>query len=120
MRYRIGRLPHPLSNLLHSSSVREVSRKRHVRADEYAIATGHRQTHALIVRVAQPYGKAASLHLRCEVENPKGLHAVLIDRVLVVDHANVTKPEGLDESLHSFVMRHWAVSFRRRRCGHQC
>src|SRR5271169_1586593 len=43
---------------------------------EHAIPTGHRQTHALVMRVAQPDGEAASLHLGCEIENAKGFHAV--------------------------------------------
>ncbi len=40
----------------------EVPGERHIRADEYAIPAGHRQTHALIVGGAQADGKAASFH----------------------------------------------------------
>ena len=42
----------------------KISRKRHVRAHEHAIATGHRQTHALVMGVAQSDGETASLPSR--------------------------------------------------------
>src|SRR5690242_4069197 len=45
------------------------SRKRHVRADKHAITAGHRETHALVVRVAQADGKATTLHFGCEVND---------------------------------------------------
>jgi hypothetical protein len=98
---------------------REVARERHVRAYEYAIPRGHRQTHALIVGVAKADAEAASFHLGFEVENPKGFHAVWRDRVLVVDDSDVAKPEGLDKSLHDLVMRDRAVRFRCHWCWHQ-
>src|ERR1700677_1392543 len=55
---------------------REVPRERHVRADEHAIATGHRQTHALVMGIPQTDGEAASFHLGCEIQNAERLHAV--------------------------------------------
>jgi hypothetical protein len=88
-------------------------------AHEYAIPTGHRQTHALIVGVAKADAEAASFHLGFEVENPKGFHAVWRDRVLVVDDSDGAKPEGLDKSLHDLVMRDRAVRFRCHWCWHQ-
>lgn len=98
---------------------REVACERHVGADEYAVPTGHRQTHALIVRVAKSDGEAAALHLGCQIENPEGFHAIRRDRVLIVHDSDVAKPEGLDESLHNFVVRDRAVSFRCRWCRYQ-
>jgi len=97
----------------------EVSCERHVRADEYAIPTGHRQTHALIVRVAKTDGKAASFHFGCQVENAEGLHAVRRYRVFVVNDSDVAKAQRLEEGLHDLVMRDRTVRFRCRRCRHQ-
>jgi hypothetical protein len=37
-----------------------------------------------------------------------------------VHDSDVAKPEGLDESLHNFVVRDGAVSFRWCWCRHQC
>src|ERR1700721_756496 len=68
---------------------RKVSGERHVRADEDAIAAGHRQTHALVMGITQADGEAASFHLSCEVENPKGFHAARRDCVLVVHDSDV-------------------------------
>ena len=68
----------------------------------------------------KPMEKSAPCHLGFEVENPKGFHAVWRDRVLVVDDADVAKPERLDQSLHDLVMRDRAVCFRCRWCWHQC
>src|SRR5260370_31577873 len=48
------------SYLLRSNS--QAPGKRHVRAHEHAIAAGHRQTHALVMRVAKTDGEAASPH----------------------------------------------------------
>jgi len=50
-----------------------------VRAHEHAIATRHLQAHALVMGVAQPDRETASFHLGCEVENPKGFHAIRRD-----------------------------------------
>jgi hypothetical protein len=72
------------------------------------------------MRITQADGEAASLHLGFEVENPGGFHAVRRDCVLIVHDSDVAKPEGLDESLHDFVVRDGAVSFRCRWCRHQC
>ena len=91
-----------------------------VRAHEHAIATRHLQAHALVMGVAQPDRETASFHLGCEVENPKGFHAIRRDCVLIVHDSDVAKPEGLDESLHNFVVWDRAVRFRCLRCWHQC
>ncbi len=72
----------------------KISRERHVRAHEHAIAAGHRQPHAFSVEVAQPDGKAASFHLGFEVENPKGFHVVRGDCVFIVDDTDVRKPSS--------------------------
>ena len=58
----------------------------------------HRQTHALIVGVAQPDGEAAPFHLRFEIEDAEGFHAVRRNHA----YSSCTtpmwrKPEGLDE-----------------------
>src|ERR1700733_3190774 len=90
---------------------RKISSERHVRAHEHAIATGHRQTHALVVGVPQTDGETAPCHLGFEVENPKGFHAVWRDRVLVVDDTDVAKPERLDQGLHDLMVRDRAVRF---------
>ena len=68
-------------------------------------------TRALIVGVSQTDGETACCHLGCEIENPEGFHAVRRHCILIVDHANVAKPEGLDQGLDNLMMRHWAVSF---------
>ena len=47
----------------------------------------------------KPMEKSAPCHLGCEVENPKGFHAVWRDRVLVVNDSDVAKPERLDQML---------------------
>jgi hypothetical protein len=39
--------------------------ERHVGAAEHAIATGHRQTHALVMGIRQ--AEAASFHLGCKI-----------------------------------------------------
>jgi hypothetical protein len=80
-------------------------------ADEYAIPTRHRQTHALVVGVSQNDGETAPCHLGFEVENPKGFHAVWRDRVLVVDDTDVAKPERLDQGLHDLMVRDRVVRF---------
>ena len=80
----------------------------------YAIPTGHRESHAFIVGVAQADGEAAPLHLHIEVENPKGLHAVRRDCVLVVDDSDVAKAKRFDQRLHDLVVWDRAVSFRWR------
>jgi hypothetical protein len=54
-----------------------------VRAHENAIPAGHCQTHAFIVRVAQPDGEAALFHLGCEIEDAESFHAVRGDRILI-------------------------------------
>src|SRR5438309_3937833 len=98
----------------------EIPGERHVGAHEHAIATGHRQTHALIVGIAKSDGKAASFHLGCEVENPKSFHAVSGDRILIMNDSDVPEAERLDQGLHDLVVRDRAVSFGRRWCRHQC
>src|SRR5229473_1851262 len=97
----------------------KVPRERHVRAHEHAIAAGHRQTHALVVGIPQADGKATSLHLGCEIEDAKGLHAVWRYRVFIMADSNVAKPEGLYQSLYDLVVRDRTVSFGCRWCGHQ-
>src|SRR5579859_1052163 len=69
----------------------KVSRKRHVRADKHAITTSHRETHALVVRVAQADGKATTLHFGCEIKDSEHLHPIWRDGVLVVDDSDVAK-----------------------------
>src|ERR1700685_1110505 len=69
----------------------EIACECHVGAYEHAIATGHRQTHALIVGVTQADGETAPCHLGFEVEHPKGFHAVWRDRGLIVDASDVAK-----------------------------
>ena len=76
---------------------REVSCKRHVRAHEYSIATGHRQTHALVMRVARPNREAATLHLGFEIQNAEQFHAIRRHSLLVVDDPNVAEPERFNE-----------------------
>src|SRR5579864_5946497 len=53
----------------------EVPGKRHVRTHEHSVATGHRQPHALVMRVAHTDRKAATFHFGCEIEDSEHLHA---------------------------------------------
>src|SRR5207253_9804227 len=46
----------------------KVSRERHIRAHEHTIPAGHRQTHALVMRVAQSDRETATCHLGFEEE----------------------------------------------------
>src|SRR6266853_4155012 len=84
-----------LSRLLQYCYRCEVPGKRHIRAHEHAIATGHCQTHALIMRVAKTDGEAASFHFSCEIEDAEDLHAIRRHRVFIMDDSNVAKAEGL-------------------------
>jgi len=55
---------------------REVPRERPVRGHEHAIAAGHGQTHALVMRIAQTDGEAAYFHFGCKIEHAEHFHPV--------------------------------------------
>jgi hypothetical protein len=107
----------------------KVSGKRHVRAHEHAIPTGHRQAHALVVGVSQPDREAASFHLGCEIEHTKSFHAVQGYRILIMDDSDVTsisfrsqgplrshtrKPTSLLHASDRGRTRLWRVDLQRR------
>jgi hypothetical protein len=63
--------------------------------------------------------KRHPFHFGGEVENAKGLHAVLRYRVFIVNYSDVAKAQRLDQSVDDFVMRDRTVRFRCRWCWHQ-
>src|SRR5579864_7725723 len=105
------------SYLLRSNS--QVAAECHIRAYEHAIAAGHRQTHALVMRVSQAYGKAASSHFGREVERAEHLHSVRRYRILIVHNSNVAKPESFDQCPDDLVMGDRTVRFGCCWRGHQ-
>ena len=71
-----------------------VAAKRHVVADEDAVADGQGQAHRLIVRVADTDREATTVKAGFEVEDAEHLHAILRDGVLVPHHADVPEAQG--------------------------
>ena len=88
----------------------KLPRERHIRADEYAIPTRHRQTHALVGSFANRW-RNGTLRSRFRGREPQGLSCRLASRVLVVDDTDVAKPERLDQGLHDLMVRDRAVRF---------
>jgi hypothetical protein len=80
-----------------ASTGRKIPAKGHVGADEHAIPTGHRQTHALVLGIAQTDGEATSFHFGCKIEHAEHFHPIRRYRIFVVDDSDVAKPERFDQ-----------------------
>ena len=67
--------------------------------------------------VADADGEPAAGHAGVEVEHAEHLHAVFADGVFLFDHADVPEPQGFNQGLDDFGVRHGPVSGRAERCG---
>jgi hypothetical protein len=59
------------------------------------------------------------LHLGGKIKNAEHLHSIRRHRIFVVDHSNVSKPQGFDESKNDFAVGYGTMSFCRWWCGHK-
>lgn len=82
----------------------EVAAHRHVVADEDPVARGHRQRHALVVRVAKRDGEPDALVLGVHFQQGEQPRAVLGDGVLAPDYLDVPEAQGLFELVDDLVM----------------
>ncbi len=88
----------------------EVAGEGHVFADQHPDANYGGKAHTFVVAVANTDGKATALHAGVEVKDAEHLHAVLGNGVLLGNHTDVAKAQGLDQSLDDLGMRHRTVS----------
>ena len=69
----------------------KVSAEGHIRAHKDSEATAQREAQALVVRVANSYGKTTPLYLGLKIEDAEHLHAVGRDSAFFIDYADVAK-----------------------------
>ena len=88
----------------------EVPLKRHVVADEDAVANRHRKTHRFIVCIPNTDRKAASFECGFQVEDSKHLHTILRNSILVSDNGDMPKRKRFEQGFDNQMVGEWVVA----------